>query len=99
VATLRPLNLRFSKRAEAQLLAIEEYVAQHNPAAAIRTGVRIKDAAEVLQYFPFAGRPGRSAGTREWVVRGSPYLLVYEVFTAEEEVIILGVFHGAQKRE
>ena len=42
---------------------------------------------------------GRSEGTREWVVRGYPYILVYEVgFATPETIMILGVFHGAQDR-
>jgi toxin ParE1/3/4 len=83
-----------------QLLAIHDYISQHNPHAAIRVGTRIRQAAEMLRYFPYAGRVGRSAGTREWVVRGLPYILVYEVDAGQsDDVMILGVFHGAQKRE
>jgi plasmid stabilization system protein ParE len=82
----------------AQLIAIQEYISERNPAAAIRVGVSIREAADVLRFFPYAGRAGRSAGTREWVVRGYPYLLVYEVNTDSDEIMILGVFHGAQRR-
>lgn len=62
----------------------------------MRVGAAIRDAAERLRYFPLAGRTGRSTGTREWVVRGYPYILVYEVEAGE--VMILGVFHAAQDR-
>jgi len=99
VAALRPLTLQFSARARSQLLAIEAYISERNPAAAVRVGAAVRDAAEVLRYFPFAGREGRSEGTREWVVRGYPYILVYEVgFATPETVMILGVFHGVQDR-
>jgi toxin ParE1/3/4 len=37
-------------------------------------------------------------GTREWVVRGLPYIIVYEVVEERGELRILGVFHQAQKR-
>jgi addiction module RelE/StbE family toxin len=100
VAALRALNLQFSSRARDQLAAIQIYISQHNPAAAARVGAAIRDAAETLRYFPLAGRAGRSSGTREWVVRGLPYILVYEVgFTAADEIMILGVFHAAQNRK
>jgi toxin ParE1/3/4 len=99
VAAIRPLNLRFSARARLQLIAIQEYIAEHNPGAAFRVGDRICEAAEVLRFFPHVGRTGRSAGTREWVVRGLPYILVYEVDIDRDEIMVLGVFHGAQKRE
>jgi toxin ParE1/3/4 len=96
VAAVRPLSLRFSSRAQSQLAAIQAYISEYNPRAAVRVGAAIREAAEVLRYFPFAGRAGRSSGTREWVVRGQPYVLVYEVDA--ERVVILGVFHGAQDR-
>ena len=99
MAAVRPVALRFSARARSQLLAIHEYIEQRNPAAAKRVGARIREAAEVLRYFPYSGRPGRASGTREWVVRRLPYVLVYEVDSADEGVTILGVFHCAQKRD
>jgi toxin ParE1/3/4 len=37
------------------------------------------------------------AGTYAWVMRGLPYIIVYQMDT--DEVLILGVFHGAQDRE
>jgi len=96
VAALRALNLRFSARARSQLDSIQTYIHERNPAAAVRVGAAIRDAAERLRYFPFAGRTGGAHATREWVVRGYPYILVYEV--EADEVMILGVFHGAQDR-
>ena len=54
-------------------------------------------AAERLTEFPRMGHTGRVAGTYEWVVRGLPYIIVYQADVTE--VLILGVFHGAQDRE
>jgi toxin ParE1/3/4 len=46
------------------------------------------------------GHAGRVAGTHEWVVRGFPYIIVYEPGAADsDEVTILGVFHGSQDRD
>jgi toxin ParE1/3/4 len=46
------------------------------------------------------GHAGRVSGTHEWVVRGLPYIIVYEIGVPElDEVLVLGVFHGAQNRE
>lgn len=98
MAAVRPLRLRFSERARSHLVAIHSYIVERNPAAAGRIGGRIREAADLLRDFPEAGRPGRSPGTREWVVRGTPYLLVYEI-ADPGEVMILGVFHGAQDRD
>ena len=98
MATVRPLNLRFSARARAQLIAIQEYLRGRAEAEA-RVGTAIREASELLRFFPHAGRPGRSAGTREWVVHGLPYIIVYQVDPKNEEIIVLSVFHGAQRRD
>jgi toxin ParE1/3/4 len=52
----------------------------------------------LLKDLPNAGRTGSLKGTREWVVRGLPYIIVYEVVEERGELRILGVFHQAQKR-
>jgi addiction module RelE/StbE family toxin len=96
VAGIRSLKLSFSDRARSQLDSIRAYVHERNPAAARGVGTAIRGAAERLRSFPFAGRVGAAEGTREWVVRGFPYILVYEVLP--DEVMILGVFHAAQDR-
>ena len=100
MAPLRPLNLRYSARARLQLLAVHEYISgQGNPEAALRVGAMIREAADLLRHFPHAGRLGRASGTREWVVRQLPYVIVYEVDVEERsEVTILGVFHARQDR-
>jgi plasmid stabilization system protein ParE len=54
----------------------------------------------VLTEFPRMGHTGRVSGTHEWVVRGLPYIIVYEIGAVDpDEVLILGVFHAAQDRE
>jgi toxin ParE1/3/4 len=40
------------------------------------------------------GRQGRVGGTRELVVQGTPYIVVYRV---HDDVEILAVVHGARK--
>ena len=65
----------------------------------LRTAERI-DAAivsinETLAHYPYAGRSGRIAGTRELVIKDTPYLAVYRV--ADHKVMILRLFHHAQR--
>jgi plasmid stabilization system protein ParE len=63
-------------------------------------GESIRQAAELLSYFPYAGRTGRVAGTREWVVRQLPYVIVYEISQGDPgNVTVLGIFHCRQDRE
>ncbi len=62
--------------------------------------VRRIDAAieDKLVFFPFMGRRGKAAGTREWVVHGLPYVIIYRVDEVADELTVLAIFHGAQDR-
>ena len=77
---------------------IYQYIHERNPQAATEVVARIRQAADRLVVFPYMGHTGRSEGTYEWVVVGLPYIIVYQIDEADEEVTILAVFHGAQKR-
>lgn len=55
----------------------------------------IERTTDLLNGFPQAGRPGRIARTRELLVAGTPYLLVYKV--RGSGVWILRVIHQAQR--
>jgi toxin ParE1/3/4 len=93
------MRLRFSTAARLQVLEIHNHIAEHHPRAAVAVVERIRSAVELLQAFPRLGREGREAGTREWVVRGLPYVIVYEIdFTDDGELMVLAVFHGARDR-
>ena len=59
---------------------------------------RIRSAAERLESFPRMGHAGVAPGTYEWSVVGLPYVIVYQTADEAGEVVILGVFHGAQQR-
>lgn len=100
MAEVRPLKLRYSARAQSQLTSIGDYIKNEaGPDAASRVGQRIREAAGLLRYFPNGGRVGRVSGTRQWVVRHVPYVIVYELFPADPaEIIVLGVFHCRQER-
>jgi toxin ParE1/3/4 len=80
------------------LAGIHTYIEERNPQAAARVAMRIRTAADRLGEFPYSSRTGSAPGTREKVATGLPYVLVYEVHPARDEVIVLGVYHGAQMR-
>jgi len=50
-----------------------------------------------LEIFPESGRPGNAPPTREIVVPGLPYIVVYAV--AGTDVEIIAVFHAARDRQ
>ena len=97
---MRPVKLRFTAEAREHIAAIHAYIQDRNSIAATQVVARIRLAAEQLAEFPRMGRLGRVPGTHEWVVRGLPYIIVYQIDAAvPEEVLVLGVFHAAQHRE
>ncbi len=64
-------------------LAILEYIAQDNPAAAIALDADFESKAELARQRPRLYRTGRKRGTREIVVRTN-CVLVYQVLEHTE---------------
>jgi len=90
------MRLRYSAKARAQIEAIYDFLVERNPAAARRITAEIRASARRLIDNPYIGRKGQAVGSRERVVRGSPYLIVYQVDPINDEILVLAVFHGAQ---
>lgn len=94
------MRLRYTAQARQHIASIFGYIRERNPVAATQVLARIRLAAERLAEFPRMGHAGRVAGTHEWVVRGLPYIIVYQTGAADpDEVLVLGVYHAAQDRE
>ena len=92
------MRVRYALGARSDIGRIYEFLSKRNPAAASRVVTRIRHAADRLGEFPHLGHVGRAPGTYEWTVRRLPYVIVYEVHQERTEVVVLGVFHGAQDR-
>lgn len=75
-------------------IRIFEYIANHNPHAAIKVDDCIIEQIEWLMDFPEIGRPGRIKHTRELVIHHTPYIVAYDVTTTA--IRILRILHGAQ---
>jgi toxin ParE1/3/4 len=86
------LKLRWTHPALADLIEAQDYIARDNPSAAQALAQRVWDAAKNLCDHPGMGRIGHIAGTREWVVSDTPYIIVYRV--KDESVEILRIWHG-----
>lgn len=56
---------------------------------------RIYKAPEHLTTLPGAGKPGRLPNTREWVVKDTPYALIYNLHSGK--VRILRVMHSSRQ--
>jgi len=87
--------LHWTQPANDDFLGIVAWIAPKQPAAAASVGRRILNAVEGLRDFPLRGRASRSLDTRELVISGLPYLVVYSVDSAEPRTVtILRVLHG-----
>ena len=82
-------------QALSDLRALHEYIARNNPPAAARIAERIRQAATQLATFPHRGRPGRTLNTRELIVIGTPYLVIYQ--TCRDTIHVLRILHGRQR--
>src|SRR5271163_3033198 len=87
------VKLRWLSKAAASLDAEYDFIRRENPKAAKRVFSRIISATERLKEFPLSGRAGQVAGTRELIIPGLSYLVIYRVTDAVE---ILRIFHGAR---
>ena len=92
-----PVGVVWSALARTRLREIRAYVAQDKPEAAERLAMRIGAMVETLRNHPHLGRVGAELGTRELVIGGTPYIVLYRV--QGERVIISTIWHGAQRRE
>lgn len=89
------MKLRWTRPALRDLEEIHAYIAERDPAAALRTARLLRAQAESLTAHPLMGRAGRIDGTRELVVAGLPFVIAYRV--TEAAVDVLAIRHGARE--
>ncbi len=89
-----PFEIVWAPLARARLREIRAYVARDKSQAAERLAARIVAVIETLRYHPYIGRAGTDPGTRELVIGGTPYLVLYRV--QHKRITIVTIWHGAQ---
>ena len=89
------MELKWTPSALRDLDDAGSYIAQENPPAAVEVGKRVLEATEYLERYPALGRSGRLRGTRELVVSGTPFIVVYRVRL--DLIQVLRVLHHARK--
>ena len=86
----------FSPQALADLEAAVRFIAQDNPAAAMRFGNALIDRVAILENFPLLGTPySKRPSVRKLVFR--PYIIFYRFREKENYVDILRYWHSAQR--
>lgn len=92
------MRVIFRDEASDDLDRIYAWIAKDSPAISDSVINRILNSAEYLGRFPHIGHSGAATGTYEWIVKGLPYIIVYEVYFERDELIVMAVFNGAQDR-
>lgn len=90
------MKVSFTPSADEDLEAILAYLEPRNPRASDKTLAAILTTAKLLQDFPLIGHEGRVHGTREFVVPGTPFILIYEIYSGTD-LWVLRVLHGAEE--
>jgi toxin ParE1/3/4 len=88
------MRLGWTLEAANDLESISDYLLEQHPQLAQPTVRRIYAEIKGLSRFPVRGRIGRELGTRELILTGLPYVVVFRANDARVE--ILRIFHGAQ---
>jgi toxin ParE1/3/4 len=92
------MKVRFTREALTHIAGIRFYIEQRSEHAAVHIVERIFAETDRLGQFPELGRVGTVPGTHEWTVPRLPYIIVHESNDDTDEIVVLGVFHGAQIR-
>lgn len=90
------MRLRYSGHARDDLESLFEYIAENDAVAAQKVSRIIRAGVDRLLQFPSYGRVGDIEGTRQFVVAGAPYIVIYEI--EDEMISILRIYHTAQDR-
>jgi toxin ParE1/3/4 len=89
-------QLVFLPSFRAKMRSQMEYIAKHGGAqAAVDTGDKIWNVISLLPNNPEIGRKGRVTGTREIVVAGTKFVLVWRIQPRKKVIQVLRVLHGS----
>lgn len=89
------MQIRWHEDAIRDLTALRQFITQDNPQAAQRIADKILERTTLLKAHPLLGKVGRLHGTREIVVTGTPYTLIY--LPRADDLTVLRIFHQAQQ--
>lgn len=93
------MQISWTDLADVDLEKIAAYIARENsPGVAIDVVLNVIDSTQlVLAEHPLAGRPGRLKGTRELVIGGLPFIVIYRQDGSLNQLQVLRVLHAAQR--
>jgi plasmid stabilization system protein ParE len=87
--------VRFTRRAEADLVAIQDYLERRSPEGARRVAASLLQTIEVVANHPQSGASTRRPHVFVKIVPNYPYKIFYRV--SERSIDILHVRHSARR--
>ncbi|HWE64415.1 MAG TPA: type II toxin-antitoxin system RelE/ParE family toxin, partial [Chloroflexota bacterium] len=93
IASVRIRRSQQAAAAQRHIIAAHAAVSEES---ARRIAERFRAGERLLAKFPYLGRLGRQHGTRELMLAGTPYLIIYRV--TEDYVELLEVLHSSRRR-
>ncbi len=90
------MRLEFSASAVRDLIRLRDFIAAHNPEAAERTSLRLRQAIGKLVIHPDRGRPVLELENVRELVAGN-YVVRYS--RSEDAVFILRIWHGREYQD
>ncbi|MDN5881291.1 MAG: type II toxin-antitoxin system RelE/ParE family toxin [Nitrosospira sp.] len=85
------MQIKWQEDAINDLVALRRYIALDNSQAAQRVADKILECVRLLKEHPLLGKAGRIHSTRELVVTGTPFTIIY--LPQPDSITILRVFH------
>ncbi|MEO7560494.1 MAG: type II toxin-antitoxin system RelE/ParE family toxin [Nitrosospira sp.] len=85
------MQIKWHENAINDLVSLRQCIELDNLHAAQRIGGKILECVKLLKEHPMLGKAGRIHSTRELVVTGTPFTIVY--LPQADSITILRVFH------
>ena len=90
------MKVRWTRQSLQDLKHLHEFIVEENPEAAREMIARVYEAAtEHLAMHPRMGKEGRVTGTRELILAGTPYILVYVLEGSGIQIVT--VLHSSRR--
>ena len=89
------MKVVYAPRALRDLEAIDAYLAERNPSAAVNVLAAIKSSIDTLSFFPQIGRVIDNAGHRRVPVVRHPYVVFYRI--SGDDLLILHIRHTSRR--
>lgn len=89
-------SIRWTPAAAQDLQNVSDYLKENHPQYRHATLRKIYSIIQSLKEWPYRGRIGREAGTRELIISPLPDIAIYRVH--DQSVEVLRIYHSVQNR-